>query len=401
MGWAGRAVAGLVAALLLAGPGGAVADERPVAAGYLASWNATPARIAALPAERLTHLIYAFGEVTADGRAAAADPCRDLGRCADGRGAGGNLDALAALRARHPHLRVLIALGGWTGSAHFSDAAATRARRERLAASTVATFLDRHGAAFDGVDLDWEYPVEGGLAGNGARPEDRANFTALVASFRRALDTHGAATGRHHPLTVATTASPWLMRNLEVDALARLVDWIGVMTYDYAVGAPATGLNAPLFAVAPEAPSVAATIDAYLAAGAPPDRLVLGIPFYARAFAGVAPGPAGDGLGSPGTATAPPPWGPDTIDWRRLVAADPVGRGFRRHRHEVARVPWLYHPERGLWITYDDPFSVRHKSAYAVLRGLKGVMLWELGGDDGRLLAAVADGLTAVQSRAP
>jgi hypothetical protein len=57
MGWAGRAVAGLVAALLLAGPGGAVADERPVAAGYLASWNATPARIAALPAERLTHLI--------------------------------------------------------------------------------------------------------------------------------------------------------------------------------------------------------------------------------------------------------------------------------------------------------------------------------------------------------
>jgi len=389
-----RTVAGLAAVLLLlAAAGGARGGERPVVAGYLAAWNATPASIAALPAERLTHVIYAFGAVTADGRAAIADPCRDLGRCV-GAG-GGNVAALARLRAEHPHLEVLIALGGWTGSAHFSDAAATAAGRERLAASAIATFLEDHGDAFDGIDLDWEYPVEGGLAGNGARPEDRRNFTELVATFRRALDDWGATRDRRPLLTIATAASPWLMRNLEVEALAGLVDWIGVMTYDYAVGTPATGFNAPLFAAAPEAPSVAATIDAYLEAGAPPERLVLGIPFYARAVAGVAPGPAGDGLDQPARGAAPAPWGPDTLDWRRLVAADPVAHGFRRHWHELARVPWLHHRERGIWISYDDPRSVHHKAAYAALRGLKGVMIWELGGDDGRLIAAVADGLAA------
>jgi chitinase len=398
MGRTARAVAALAAALLVAGAGGAAAAERPVVAGYLASWNATPARIAALPAARLTHVIYAFAKVTADGRAEVADPCRDLGRCLSARG--GNFEALAALRAAHPHLEVLIALGGWTGSAHFSDAAATPAGRERLAASTVATFLEAHGDVFDGVDLDWEYPVEGGLPTNSARPEDRRNFTELVTAFRRALDDWGAAAGRRPPLTIATAASPWLMRHLEVEALAERVDWIGVMTYDYAVGAAETGFNAPLFAVAPEAPSVAATIDAYLAAGAPPERLVLGIPFYGRAFAGVAPGPAGDGLGQPGAPHAPAPWGPDALDWRRLVTAEPTAHGFRRHWHEVARVPWLYHRERGLWISHDDPRSVRHKAAYAALRGLKGVMIWELGGDDGRLIEAVADGLAAVSQPA-
>ena len=392
-----------VAAAALSAAWSAGAGERPVVVGYLAAWHATPARIAALPAGRLTHLVYAFGEVTAAGRAAVAEPCRDLGRCGeaqgDGRGEGGNFAALAALRARHPHLEVLIALGGWTGSAHFSDAAATPAGRARLAASAVATFLEPHGDVFDGVDLDWEYPVEGGLATNGARPEDRENFTALVAAFRRALDDWGAANDRRPRLTIATTASPWLMRNLEVEALAGLVDWIGVMTYDYAVGAAATGFNAPLFAAAPDAPSVAATIDAYLAAGAPPARLVLGIPFYARAFEGVAPGPTGDGLGQPG-APAAAPWGPDTLDWRTLAAADAEARGFERHWHAVARVPWLHHPERGLWVTYDDPRSIRHKAAYAAVRGLAGVMIWELAGDDGRLIQAVADGLAAVPQSA-
>ncbi len=291
---------------------------------------------------------------------------------------------------------IFLPLLGAVRFAHFSAAAATPEGRERLAASAVATFLDDHGDVFDGVDLDWEYPVEGGLASNGARPEDRRNFTELVATFRRALDARGATPSRRPRLTIATAASPWLMRNLEVEALAGLVDWIGVMTYDYAVGAPETGFNAPLFAVDPEAPSVAATIDAYLAAGAPPERLVLGIPFYARAFAGVAPGPGGDGLGQPARGAAPAPWGPDTVDWRRLVAADPTAHGFERHWHEVARVPWLYDREQGIWISHDDPRSVRHKAAYAALRGLRGVMIWELGGDDGRLVAAVAAGLAAV-----
>ena len=37
---------------------------------------------------------------------------------------------------------------------------------------------------FDGIDLDWEWPGSEGNTGNVIRPEDKANFTALLAEFR-------------------------------------------------------------------------------------------------------------------------------------------------------------------------------------------------------------------------
>lgn len=39
---------------------------------------------------------------------------------------------------------------------------------------------------FDGIDIDWEYPVACGI--ECGKPEDNANFTALMAEFRRQLD---------------------------------------------------------------------------------------------------------------------------------------------------------------------------------------------------------------------
>lgn len=53
-------------------------------------------------------------------------------------------------------------------------------------------------------------------------------------------------------------------------------------------------------------------------------------------------------------------------------------------------VPWLYDAASGLWITYDDPESVRAKVDYVRAHRLGGVVIWELGGDDGRLMRAIS-----------
>lgn len=371
-------------------------SRQPVIAGYLPAWSATPAAIAALPADALTHIIYAFGAVTEEGQVALGDPCKDIGECGIGQSGGGNFAALAALKERHPHLQVLISLGGWTGSRHFSDAASTSDGRERLAASALDLFMVAHGDIFDGIDIDWEYPVEGGLPENSRRPEDRENFTLLIEELRRQLDQLSDRAGQRPLLTIAATGSPWFMRNIDVNLLAHRVDWIGIMTYDYGAGATATSLNAPLFPAMPgkpEAPSIAASVEAYLAAGAPPGRLVLGLPFYGRAYKNVDPGPSGDGLFQHSDPAALDHGSADTISYKALVAADPVAQGYRQYRHPSARVPWLYHPEKRLWISYDDIDSLRDKAAFVQLRGLGGVMIWELTGDDGTLLEAVRNRL--------
>src|SRR5688572_9359807 len=117
-----------------------------------------------IAADKLTHINYAFADVK-DGRIVEG-----FARDAE------NFKVLADLRRRHPHLQILIAVGGWTWSNNFSDAALTAESRRRFTDSAIE-FVRRHD--IDGVDIDWEYP---GLRGNNNvhRPEDRENFTAMM-----------------------------------------------------------------------------------------------------------------------------------------------------------------------------------------------------------------------------
>lgn len=121
----------------------------------------------------------------------------------------GNFNQLIKLKQRYPHLKTLISVGGWSWSNRFSDVAADPALRENFANSAV-DFLRKY--QFDGVDLDWEYPVSGGLQGNSRRAEDKQNFTLLLQKTREKLDAAGAKDGKRYLLTIASGASPRLLR---------------------------------------------------------------------------------------------------------------------------------------------------------------------------------------------
>jgi chitinase len=398
--------AAFLAALILAYGCAFGPATRPQAApefrviGYVASWGVRSKglRITGIRGEALTHILYAFGAVGPDGLAALGNPCLDIGDCGEaGRppeiGPGGNFEQLRLLRQMHPHLRVLVSLGGWTGSAHFSDAALTADSRRRLVASTLATFLVPFPDVFDGIDVDWEYPVGGGAPGTIARPEDRENFTLLLEEYRRQLDTLGRQHGRYYELGIAVGAGPRHVANLEVQRLARVVDFIGVMTYDYHAGGTLAHFNAPLFAAAGD-PSprlnVDASMRAFIEAGVPASKLAVGVPFYGRGLGGVPDVDAG--LFQRGDPSLAQGWGATGIDYRVLVQRQPERNGFVRHRSLEAQVPWLYNAATGVWISYDDPESVAAKATYARRGGFGGVMIWEIGGDDGSLLSAVRDG---------
>ena len=364
--------------------------------GYLASWGVRTkgTRIADLPARDLTHIFYAFGRIDSTGRVTLGDPCLDVGACPGGQAAapGGNFAELRRLKERNPHLKLVVSIGGWSGSGRFSDAALTDSTRRLFSESAIDVFIRQTSGLFDGIDLDWEFPVSGGPETNVRRPADKENFTLLLAELRRQLDAQGANDKRRYELAIAASANPRALANIEVERIVPLLDFINVMTYDYYAGSRRTGFNSPLYAATGEStPSfnIDATIRAFIEAGAPAGKLLVGIPFYGRAYGGV-PG-ANNGLFQP-VGGPPAGWRGGDGDWRVLSQTRLKDPRYVKHWEESARVPFLYDSTSGTWVSYDDPRSVGEKVRYVRERGLGGVMIWELGGDDGSLMRAISGG---------
>jgi GH18 family chitinase len=317
---------------------------------------------AKVPAEKLTHINYAFANVV-------------NGQVVEGfRNDAKNFERLRALKRRNPALKILVSVGGWTWSGNFSDAALTSASRQRFIDSAVA-FLERH--QIDGIDIDWEYPGQPGMD-NIHRPEDRENFTALLTGLRVALDRAGAPKNAHYLLTIATGADEKWLAHTEMDKVQAQLDYVNLMAYDqFGMGDPTSGHHSPLYTHPgnPKQLSAARVVDLYVAAGVPVRKITLGVPFYGKAWEEVVP--AEHGLYQPGKATFALPntrYG----DLRRELENR---NGFVRHWDPVAAVPFLYNEQRRLFVTYDDVESIRLKSRYVVDRNLGGIMFWELGGD--------------------
>jgi chitinase len=373
-----RRLATLAALALLAG---SPADAQGPAAGPAIIGYVFPQERLLGPAEvdaaKLTHINYAFANVK-DGRLVE-------GFAHDAE----NLRVLTGLRRVNPQLRILVSVGGWTWSGGFSDAALTAESRRRFAESAIA-YVRRH--AIDGVDVDWEYPGLPG-AGNTHRPEDRANFTALMTELRAQLDRAAVGGERRYMLTFAAGAFPDFIAKTEMDEVQPLVDYVNLMTYDFGVpGAEPqpTRHNAGLRAATddPQALSTDRAVRDFLAAGVPPGKLVVGVPFYGRAWE--VEGEYGP-LHAPGKRAAALA-DADYHALRQLPGRD----GWLRLWDDAAQAPWLWHPARRLFVSYEDPRSLRLKTRLVRERGLGGVMFWEYFADtSGELLGTLYDELRA------
>lgn len=377
--------------------------------GYFAAWGVYGRNyhVPDIAAEKLTHINYAFANIGADLRIALGDPYADIDRFYPGDSWApgalrGSFNRLRILKQQHPHVRTLISVGGWTWSSRFSDAALTAASRAAFAQSC-ADFVNLY--SFDGVDIDWEYPVCGGLASNVTRPADRQNYTLLLAELRARLDALAAANGRPYLLTIAAPAGPATYAHLELGLIHPYLDWLNVMAYDFhgswspftnfhnalhaAPGDPSAGVAATQF-------NAAAAVQAYLAAGIPPSKIVIGAPFYGRGWSGVAA--ANDGLWQGFTGLPAGTWEAGVFDFQD-IQDNLLPTGWVRHWHPQARVPWAYSPAAGVMISYEDEVSLDEKAAYVNASGLGGVMAWELSADDGAhsLLGVLHDRLIGPQ----
>jgi chitinase len=310
----------------------------------------------------------------------------------EGQALAGNFNQLRQLKARHPQLKVLIALGGWDWSRWFSAAASTPALRQTLVASCIDIYIkgnlplmQGHGGAaaaahlFDGIDLDWEHPGVQGMPYNTVSAQDRKNFTLLLGEFRRQLNALGTQNGQRYYLSAAVNSNQKNVEHTEPKNYARYLDWINLMTYDFHGAWDKTGptnFQSNLYSDPadpdPEQPSVDRGIMRLLKDGVPPQKIIMGIPFYARGWSGVAA--TNNGLYQ--VAEAPAPGIEEGAERYATLAA----RELTRFYHPVTKQLWTY--DHGVFWSFDDPKVIREKVAYARKYHLGGMMSWTVDQDD-------------------
>lgn len=352
--------------------------HRPQVVGYFGQWGLyddPPYYLRDLArnggARLLDQMNYAQASVKG-GRCSIADPKADLETTYAGENSvngvaddpaspfRGYFHQLRELKERYPKLRILISLEG--AAASFREGARPE-NRQAFVESCVSMFLRGRFApgisepgVFDGIDVDWEYPQQ----------EDAANFRALLVEFRRQMDAvrHGMR------LAIAVGDQPEMQPGTDFRDIARLVDQIGVMNYDYAgPWNSTTGFLAPLF---PQANShngsIVESMAAYEKAGVPRRKMLMGLPFYGYQWSGVSP--VNNGLFQRG----------------KGVAEDKPYRFIRRLKARYAAfrdpetlAPWLF-DGANFW-TFEDPVSIRYKAAWAARQHWGGIMIWELGQD--------------------
>jgi chitinase len=380
-------------------------------------------------ADRITHLFYAFGNVTATAAptCAIADPADAYQDSSVPSVSGkpyaaplfGNYGAIEQLKQLHPRLQVVISLGGQAGNnAGWVTAAQSRAGRAALASSCIDLFIKGNIASgvqapglFDGFNIDWEYPTAA----------DKDNFTALLAEFRAQLKALSKTTGKKYSLSFDSPAGPKNYVNLDLKAAAAQVDFLTIDGYDYAgTWDTQTNEQSPLYDTAEnplraQAFSIDETVMAYLKAGVPAAKYTMGFPAYATGWTGVAdvnhglyqntkavsPVLLADGSGlCPSPASTPPSPGCDSLLTPGFLTyatvENLIGKNGYIAWYDTARVEaTLYNPVTGTFYSYDDPTSVAAKTAYIKKHKLGGAYVWALNHDDAdaSLTKTIAAGL--------
>jgi chitinase len=410
-------------------------NHRRIFAAYFEEWGThySGYNIADLEksgiADQLTYLIYAFGNVTPGSTPACeiADPAAAFLDPSIPSVSGkpyvaplyGNFAAILQLKQLHPHLKVLISLGGQLGNASgWVTASQTSAGRTALVASCIDRFVKGNVAPgvqardlFDGFNIDWEFPSAA----------DKDNFTALLKEFRAQLNNLTRATHNKYVLSFDSPALPKDYVNLDLKAAATQVNFLTIDGYDYAGPSDKeTNEASPLYEaddnpLRAQSSSIDETVKAYLGAGVPASKYLMGFPLYAVGWTGVpnlnhglyqnskdvSPVLLADGtsLCPHPDKTSPSP-GCDPLLSAGFLTYSTIENLMNKNGFiawfDAARVgATLYNPAAGTFYTYDDPTSVATKTAFIRKNKLGGAYVWVLGQDDrnGSLTKAILAGL--------
>jgi chitinase len=269
-------------------------------------------------------------------------------------------NSTALLRAAHAAgVKVLFSIGG-DGTINDLIDAASDVNRECFITNLVNFMTNNNagygGHAYDGIDVDWE-PMGGTF---------HARFPAFIRALRQRLNT---ITPR--PLLTASAVG----YNPAASIYAPLqdqFDQINIMTY--VMAGPwnsSVWFNSAISGSTPPNMSVDSYVHNYLAAGVQPGKLGIAITFYGQHWSGVT---------QPRTPCNPDAVPLGNIDYSEIMNC--YYEDSRYHWDEPAQAAYLSisgsNWVKDCFISYDNEMSIQRKIDYIRMKGLGGVIIWEL-----------------------
>jgi chitinase len=368
-----------------------------ILSAYYTSWSIylRGFEVSSLPVSNLTHLNYAFARVNDSGHVHLTDLWADTQRpVVRQQGLGGlfgNLGALYEYKRENTQLKVGLSVGGWSGSGSFSLIAGGNDSRRVFAETSMELLLQM---GLDYIDLDWEYPVSGGQAGQAHSVQDGRNYVLLLREIR-AVQFEAMRSGRWRGtqppgLTLALPCGQLIGRFDYMEEMGDLVDFANMMCYDFTgPWSKVADHHANLFSRTAGDESVDSGIRELLAAGFPARKIVLGVPIYGRGFDNCT-----GGLGAPFSSATVGTWGDaGVLDYKALNLRN--SSCLPRLEPETYGT-FCQDRENNRLVSYDSVTAVRRKVQYVQEMGLAGVMFWEASADiftdprDGLIAAAKA-----------
>lgn len=317
--------------------------------------------------------------------------------------------------------KFLISLGGWTGSQTFSLLAKDKTTRGQFINNTIDLLRepdsdqDTKRFGFDGVDIDWEFPIAGGPKCNENDPQDTINYEILLEELRIEMD-KVFPKPNSKLLTAAVKVTPFLKDektpSTDMSAFANLFDFINVMTYDIMGSfSKTTGANAPFeadIANGGDPFSFVQGIKSWLDAGFPEDKINAGLAFYGRSQTALvdmtldpkkiyvkksAVTPKGDSSDTESVSKickeSDTPAYSGFAKYSNLRNETITGSSydqdvygdFHRFWDEKTQTPWLFNKRSKQFVSYDDPKSIGIKVDHVMKLNLGGVMYWDVSMD--------------------
>jgi chitinase len=371
-----------------------------------------------IPADNLTHIIYAFLSMCGPHTGASetvqklvAKQCegkepytailvdteaaleKDFGPVSVKVPYKGHFAQLAELKKQSPDLKILPSFGGWTMSEPFHAMAKNKQAMDQF--SKTAVELIAQYDFFDGIDLDWEYPGGGGLTTSPWNPDtkltdeqkalERDAFTYLVKTMRGDLDALAKQTKREYELSTA----------VGVGSKAAGIDWkaaqpyltnMFAMTYDFLGGwGQQTGHTTNLHATERSWWGMGADvfINQMIELGIPSEKLVIGAAFYGRGWQGTKDFsgdlPTQDLVSEQGAQFGTGENG-YFMFWD-LMKNYSAKQGYEYKYDEQSQAPYLWNPDKKVFISFEDQRSIKAKADWAKQAKLGGIFTWELSGD--------------------
>lgn len=349
--------------------------------------------LSSIDVNKLTNLFYAFGYIYHKEDlppGTTYDPSKTnnqslLGEVYLNEQIKAGLKRIPELKLKNTNLKASLSLGGYAGRG-FCDATATKESRNKTVQSIVKIINEY---SLDGIDIDWEVPVNGGWGTIKYCEDDKVNYTLFLEDLRIAL-------GNDKLITIAAGAGYEFRYNwTEFVKIGEIVDFMTIMNYDYAYSGPK--YNSPLYSSSkdPYGFSTNDVIADCINIGVPKEKIVMGAAAYGRI-------PTHNGQ-------------PNYINKNLLInlgftQADTaysygqiinfIGKnGIEERWDDEAKNPYLVYvdpntKEEHFILQYENPKSLSIKGRYVRDKGLGGIMLWETTQDvQNKLLNSIFSGL--------